>query len=446
MANAASDEDDSLTKDPRWELVRRVVASSGFRRAAQLRGILLYVSRFALLHPGEHLREQDIACNVLGRRNDFDPAYDNIVRVQISHLRRKLSDYFANEGAREQLILDIPKGSYVAQFLPAPNRKSHFPFVGPETASETDSPEATAAPKEGPPLTSAARPFVFPYKWVAILLALALLSICSFLLLHRKSETNAMQADVPPILMPMVQNGKDVSVVLPDTSLMVLQEFLRTEVTPQEYLSSDFPTNELGKIPEEGMRQVLSFLGRKRTTSISEVEIGMDCVDTFRKSGLRANVRYPRDLHVRDFDNVNVVLIGSRRSNPWLTLFDAKTNFRFVESTADHSYYFLNAKPHPGEQQRYQPDYGSKEAINYTDVALIPNLTGNGFVLLVDGSDVQGNEAATRFLLHSKLPPALLAELKRKDLSRFEVFLRGTHMQGEANDAVEVIAYRAEQN
>jgi len=97
--------------DPRWLLVQRIQASGGFRRAGQLRKILLYVSKVAILQPGQILREYDIACDVLERRPNFDPANDNIVRAQFTHLRRKLEHYFSDEGRNEPLLLTIPKGS-----------------------------------------------------------------------------------------------------------------------------------------------------------------------------------------------------------------------------------------------------------------------------------------------------------------------------------------------
>jgi len=59
--------------DPRWLLVQRIQASGGFRRAGQLRKILLYVSKVAILQPGQILREYDIACDVLERRPNFNP-------------------------------------------------------------------------------------------------------------------------------------------------------------------------------------------------------------------------------------------------------------------------------------------------------------------------------------------------------------------------------------
>jgi len=102
--------------DDRWNLVLRVTGSQTFTKAAQLRDILLYLSRHALNDSQAAIREYEIGCNVLGRKSDFNPQLDNIVRVQVSHLRKKLTEYFAGEGKDEPVEITIPRGSYVPRF------------------------------------------------------------------------------------------------------------------------------------------------------------------------------------------------------------------------------------------------------------------------------------------------------------------------------------------
>ena len=48
-----------LERDERWQLVTRVVASSNFEKAAQLRELLLFLSERAIMLPSEALSEQE---------------------------------------------------------------------------------------------------------------------------------------------------------------------------------------------------------------------------------------------------------------------------------------------------------------------------------------------------------------------------------------------------
>ena len=108
----------ALVEADTWSLVQRVLASRQLQKAPQLREILVYIARRALTENATAISEQEIGCNVLGRGRAFSPNDDNIVRVQVRHLRHKLDEYFNSEGAGEALILTIPKGGYVPRIEP----------------------------------------------------------------------------------------------------------------------------------------------------------------------------------------------------------------------------------------------------------------------------------------------------------------------------------------
>jgi hypothetical protein len=88
----------------------------------------------------------------------------------------------------------------------------------------------------------------------------------------------------------------------------------------------------------------------------------------------------------------------------------------------------------------------SAEQISYVDVAFLPNLTNSGFVLLINGADVQANEAAAHYLLHGKLPASVVASLSRNDLKGFELFLKGAHLENEADSTFEIVSFRLMQD
>ena len=61
------------------------------------------------------------------RPADFDPKVDTIVRVEAGKLRKRLEEYYADEGAAAAVRIEVPKGSYVPQFqfrTQLPRRKS----------------------------------------------------------------------------------------------------------------------------------------------------------------------------------------------------------------------------------------------------------------------------------------------------------------------------------
>src|SRR5260370_25207425 len=104
--------------DLRSEVVQRIASSVSFHRSPRLRELFLYICERAIQNRPEELREQQIGCGVFGRKPDYNPGEDNIVRVEVRQLRKRLEEYFATEGKDEPFVILIPNGSYVPVFQP----------------------------------------------------------------------------------------------------------------------------------------------------------------------------------------------------------------------------------------------------------------------------------------------------------------------------------------
>ena len=96
--------------------VDRIVASPGFRYSPQLVSFLRYVVESTLTGKAHALKSYSIGIEALGRREDFDPHVDPIVRVEAGRLRRALARYYAGDGAGRPIIIEIPLGHYVPIF------------------------------------------------------------------------------------------------------------------------------------------------------------------------------------------------------------------------------------------------------------------------------------------------------------------------------------------
>jgi hypothetical protein len=450
----ASDADEAaaaLRHDPCWLLVQRIADSRSFVKASQLRNILLYIAKAAILEPRRVLREYDIAYDVLGRRKDFNPASDNIVRSQFSNLRRKLEIYFADEGKTESLAVRIPKGSYTPVFAAA-----RFEREAPSVPSLEAPPVLEAKDRSdlSPVLEETGRRSWMSREWkIAALrlspsIVLAAVVLALVVLLSRNpvpARRDPNTADDNAFVKFLAQWEGEATVVVPDTSLVVTELDLKIDSVPlSSYTSSHYPEQQLSAVSDLKLRQSLGNVAGLRNTTFNEAMVASDFVATMRRIGLHAKPRYSRDLSVGDLNEGNAVLIGGQASDPWVSLFADKMNFRWVEQNAAHRYYFLNAKPAPGEKATYAAVYSwrGSDAVGYVDVALTQNPTHTGDVLLVIGSDQQEVESAANLLLRGTLPPEITALLERKDLRYFELFFRGKHIAGQADNSLELVAYR----
>jgi TolB-like protein/Flp pilus assembly protein TadD len=110
--------------------LEKILASRAFTRADSLGRLLRHLVKQTILGHGDHLKEYSIGVEAFGRGDSFDPHADPIVRVQAWRLRTKLKEYYQNEGVRDPIVFEIPKGCYVPTFLRRNRSASWLPGRG----------------------------------------------------------------------------------------------------------------------------------------------------------------------------------------------------------------------------------------------------------------------------------------------------------------------------
>jgi TolB-like protein len=98
------------------EELERVVSSSGFARNERLSRFLRFLVERHLDGRDEEIKESLIAVEVFGRKPDYDPRQDSIVRTEAGRLRARLAEYYAAFGTGHSGTIEIPKGGYVPVF------------------------------------------------------------------------------------------------------------------------------------------------------------------------------------------------------------------------------------------------------------------------------------------------------------------------------------------
>jgi adenylate cyclase len=96
--------------------LERVLSNRDFSRNDRLSRFLRFVVERHLEGRDSELKESLIAIEVFGRKPDYDPKEDAIVRTEAMRLRARLSKYYAGEGSGDPLIIELPKGGYTPVF------------------------------------------------------------------------------------------------------------------------------------------------------------------------------------------------------------------------------------------------------------------------------------------------------------------------------------------
>ncbi len=94
-----------------------VLASRAFRQSRGLARLLRHICSKALLEDAEPITEYTIAVDVLGKSQDFKESKDASVRVEVHRLRKRLAEYYQQEGADHFIRIEIPTGQYTPRFV-----------------------------------------------------------------------------------------------------------------------------------------------------------------------------------------------------------------------------------------------------------------------------------------------------------------------------------------
>lgn len=122
-----------INADEKLAELNRIIASADFPATPRKRKILSYLVRRSLENSSYHSKVSarviacEVATHVLGRRQNFDPDMDPIIRVEIAALRRDLDVYYLKSGRGNALRITIPLGSYEPLFVRQTPQEKSFP-------------------------------------------------------------------------------------------------------------------------------------------------------------------------------------------------------------------------------------------------------------------------------------------------------------------------------
>ena len=447
-----------LASDARWTLAQRAARSGALYRATQLRDMLLFIVRETILNPDEPIHEFDLAHRVLGRRSDFNPLDDNIVRVQMAHLRKKLELYFSTEGKDEETVITVALGSYRPVF----SARTKAPVVV-ISAREGDAARAddTGGGEDGAvgfqtSIEAVASHQATPVderrgvRWRAVaatILILALAAGCAALWIRSEREKQALDAihrtltpwryqpSLDALWSGFFDSTRDTDVVVSDDSFLLIEELNKQQTSFYGYLGRSYMEPPKSVSPD--LRSVQELLAAKSLGNTGEFKLAhrileLDPLDT--KVHLYSARQYMPALVKQN----NVILIGGRISNPWSELFEDRLNF--TENTIFQGLgvtTVTNRNPAAGEPALYT----STDAAGYCVVAYLPNPGHDGRVLLLEGTSSEATEAAGDFLLSEDQFGGFRNRLHSAQLPYFEVLLKTSQVRGTPLTAT-VEAYR----
>jgi len=344
------------------ELVQKeldsILASYHFRGSKRYPAMLKYVVGAALEGHAGDLKERTLGVEVFGRDPDYDTNADPVVRFSASEVRKRIAQYYHENGSGSGLQIDLPLGSYVPEFIP----RSPVPSVNP--------PVTVSIPTE-PVSNYTARKVRSLQIAVAVMGALIVSAVVFAALFWYQKPPEENFSAVNELWKPLLKSqGQILFVVGP-----VLQEALMARAEN---------TGAIGNMT--GRYDHVSVLSAVALTHLAGV---------LQRNGRPYEVKESTETSLADMRSRPVVLIGAV-NNTWTMHVVNTLRFRFlfdgrnaeIQDTGDvHS-------------PRWSFDVTDSSQSVTTDYALVARFhdpTTEGPVLVIAGLGPNGTEVASEF-------------------------------------------------
>jgi len=93
-----------------------VLASHAFAGSLRAQDFLHLIVGHALEGEVDSLRERMIGAEMFGRPVGYDTGSDSVVRVKATEVRKKLAQYYLEEGKKSTVRIELPAGHYIPRF------------------------------------------------------------------------------------------------------------------------------------------------------------------------------------------------------------------------------------------------------------------------------------------------------------------------------------------
>lgn len=409
-----------LDQSEQRELVDRILGSDLFHKSGRLSAFLKFVCEQHWKGHADTINEQKIGTVVFQRAPDYHVGDDSIVRSQARFLRQRLEEYFNTAGAHETLLLTIPKGSY----LPAFERRQAHPAIPPSTDPASSVTDVHVARPDS-------RRFSLGGKIALALLFLLVLAAAAFSW-KQSAQTAAQTAQDPAVnrfWSSIFDPRRPVLIVPADSSLVLMEELNGHSVSLSSYINKDYM-----KSPSKESAKLWEIIAASQYTNMADLNLVARLEQVPQAASVRPEIRYARNLSLKELKDSNSVLIGGMMANPWVALFAATVHFDIDYDWTIRHDFVRNRAPGDHEQPLYVENQTSQ---SYGVVAYVPSLDGQGHTLLVEGTSKAGTEAGAEFLTSNAFA-SFLKEIgaDKTHVPNFELLLSTQNLGGDSHHPV----------
>lgn len=385
--------------------LQTILSSAAFRRSERHSQFLRFVCEMALTGNGAKLNEYVVAHDVFGRGPEYSPGEDSVVRRQAHSLRQKLHDYYAGEGSKDRIRIELPVGRYIPLFVRTDEQPREVAEVIEVNASE---PLAAAGARR---------------SRIGLIVAAAIALLSAGWFAGRFVDRGRMHISVDPALSeiwkawlldpegavicfsnPMTAVVKQFSFSLPPDSTSDPPRIFVTAEQSQEF------RGYFG-LPAGGHFYMYPAISQSKT---GEALGSVTLTSVLTRAGLPVRATQSRFLNWDNFRNQNLILLGHDEANRWLDPLLKKLPIRMATTDGEKARRIIDTLAGSGKPVEFYLEQHGADRVSrdYALVSMIGGIDGRHQLLLINGLNTEGTQIAMEYLCDPKRLRELVSRLR----------------------------------
>ncbi len=393
------------TSEEERELVLKeldaIVSSYHFRGSKRYPAMLKYVVSAAIDGRTSDLKERTLGVEVFGRDPDYDTNADPVVRISAGEVRKRIAQFYHQNGHGAKLEIELPVGSYVPEFL---LREPEVHEA--QTGHDVEKPVST----EDQPHKSSRRYLIAALAAIVVLAVAAAFGNYAY---HK--ATLARSTDIDRLWAPIIKSSDPVLVVV-GTGLSANQ--MSPELTETTFFDR--------------------ITGPYHRVSVATATTLADVAGVLRQHGTAFEIKEDNETSLTDMHSRTLLLIGAT-NNSWTMRLVSPLRFRFLPGPNAQVQDTRNL-----QNTDWSVDFLKPYASISTDYAIVARYrdpTTEGTVMVVAGLGPFGTQAAGAFVAS----PQYLEQIARQlpagwENENVEIVLKTQIIDGKAGPPVLVAA------
>jgi hypothetical protein len=387
----------SLPSRPEIEALQEdILRSSPFRTSRQCQDLFRYVIEHSLSAADDSLRERIIGIEVFGRAPNYDTAEDPVVRLRAADVRKRLAQYYQAHSGHLQWKIEIPTGSYKAQFHISEIPVSSAPMLAKLVPRQPE----TLIPPQITQQVADTGLLKHIHFWPLPLLAACLAVGVSGLILFRGTFRAVTPFDL--FWEPVLQDPKPSLICTGSNRVYILSREAQARYRKSHpYTEGTTPNLEL-LVPREDLKTLTTddFVPVKDTyltVGDASATAQISSLLTSRKHAY--DLRFGSDLSFGDLREGSAVLIGAFNNDWTLNMTD---NLRFVFESGNTAE--MHVRDRSDASRAWWPKFsGGKFSEDYAIVSRVLDSKTGAVLVTIAGLDHTGTRAAGEFVTDPQL-------------------------------------------